>query len=156
MLEEFGTVVEVWDEGLLVETQSRSACSHCSSGNCTTAVVSKLFGIKHNRFELDNNLGVQPGEKVVIGIPDELLVRASVRAYLLPLLVTVLATAIGSVVGLSEGLQSLLALGGLAMGLIWVRWLTQGVTSRQQFKPQLLRIVERDHVRVEMPNLTRS
>ena len=156
MLEELGTVVEVRDGVLRVETQSRSACSHCSKDGCTTSVVSKLFSIKRNRFELENSLGALPGELVVIGIPDELLVQASVRAYLLPLLVMMLATAVGSAMGLDEGLQSLLALGGLAMGFIWVRWATRSVSSRRQFTPRLLRIADRGHLRVEMPNLTRS
>ncbi|MES9812520.1 MAG: SoxR reducing system RseC family protein [Candidatus Thiodiazotropha sp.] len=151
MLEETGTVVEVWDDSLQVETQSRSACSHCSSSGCTTSVVSKLFGIKRNRLQLENSLGAKPGDRVVIGIPDDLLVRASVWAYLLPLIFMLASTALGGVFGASEGFQSLLALGGLAVGFYIVRWTTRNLSSQRRFKPRLLRIAG-----VEMPNLVRS
>ena len=156
MLEESARVVTVSGDRLWVETQSRSACSHCSSQSCTTSVLAKLFGSKRNRLELQNSLGARPGEQVMIGIPDELLVQASVWAYLVPLVVMLIVTGVSDSLGMSEGLQSLLALGGLVMGFILVRWVTRRAASRQRFKPCLLRIVGHGHCRVEMPNHERS
>ncbi len=156
MLEESAMVVEVSGGTLWVEALSRSACSHCSSSSCTTSVISKLFGIRRNRLHLENSLGAKPGEQVVIGMPDDLLVRAAVHAYVLPLLVMLAAAALGGALGISDGLQSLLALIGLAIGMFFVRWSTRGAPSQQRFKPQLLRIAGRGRVRVEIPNLTRS
>jgi sigma-E factor negative regulatory protein RseC len=156
MLEEIGTVVEVERGAILVETQSRSACSHCSSKGCTTAVVSKLFGIKHNRLHLENSLGAKLGDQVVIGIPDDLLVMASLWAYLLPLMFMLAGPAVGGVFAASEAVQSLLALGGLAVGFSIVRWSTRNLSSQRRFKPQLLRLADGKQVRVEMPKLLRS
>ncbi len=155
MLEETARVVEVHDGVLVAETLSRSGCSHCSTSSCTTSVVAKLFGVRRNRLLLDNSLGAKPGDQVVIGIPDQLLVRASLTAYLLPLVVMLVITALGDMVGLNELLLSLLALVGLAVGLFTMRWVSRGGSS-QDYEPRLLRIVAPDYQRVEMPTLTRS
>ncbi len=155
MLEETARVVEVHDGVLVAETQSRSGCSHCSTSSCTTSVVAKLFGVRRNRLLLDNSLGARPGDQVVIGIPDRLLVRASLTAYLLPLVVMLVITALGDMVGLNELLLSLLALGGLVVGLFTVRRVSRAGTS-QHDQPRLLRIVAPGYQRVEMPTSTRS
>jgi len=156
MLEEAAKVVSATGERLWVETESRAACSHCASSSCTTSVVSKLFGVRRNRLELPNTLGARPGERVMIGIPDELLVRASVWAYLVPLVAMLGVTAGGNVLGAPEGLQILLALAGLAIGFILVHWTTRLAPSRRSYKPRLLRIVGHGPVRLEMPKHERS
>lgn len=156
MLEESATVVEASSHTLWVETESRSACSHCSSSNCNTSVVSKLFGIRKNRLKLENSLGAKQGERVVIGIPDKLLVRASVWAYLLPLICMLASAWLGGAYGASDGYQSLLALGGLAVGFTILRWTTRNLSSQQRFEPRLLRISGGGRVQVEIPNLMRS
>jgi sigma-E factor negative regulatory protein RseC len=156
MLEEIGTVVESQAGTILVETQSRSACSHCSSNGCTSSVVSKLFGVKANRLLLENRLGVQPGDRVVIGIPDDLLVRASLWAYLLPLIFMFTGPALGGALGAGEAVQSLLALLGLAVGFTIVHWSTRNLSSQRRFKPQLLRLADGNQMRVEMPEFFRS
>lgn len=155
MLEETATVVEVIDDRLIAETESRSGCSHCSTGSCTTSVVAKLFGVRRNRLVMENSLDARPGDQVVVGIPDELLVRASVMAYLLPLISMLGVTAVGDALGMSEILLSLLALGGLAIGFFMVRWVIRRGPS-QRYKPHLLRIVEPGWQRVGIPTLTRS
>lgn len=155
MLEETARVIDVMDGMLTAETESRSGCSHCSTSSCTTSVVSKLFGIRRNRLVMENSLHAKPGDQVVIGIPNELLVRASVMAYLLPLVAMLVVTAIGDTLGMNEILLSLLALAGLAMGFFIVRWAIRRGAS-QRYSPRLLRIVAPGYQRVGMPTLTRS
>jgi sigma-E factor negative regulatory protein RseC len=152
MLEEIGKVVKVERGAILVETQSRSACSHCSTEGCTTSVVAKLFSIKHNRLHLENSLGAKLGDQVVIGIPDDLLVRAALWAYLLPLMGLLAGPAVGGVLGASEGVQGLLALGGLAVGFYILHWSTRNLSSKRRFKPHLLRLADSKPVRVERQN----
>jgi len=139
MVEASGTVVEVREGLLRVETQPRSACAHCSTDSCATSVVAKLFGAKRNRVWLENTLGARPGEQVVIGIQDELLLRASLLSYLLPLVCMLAVAALGDARGASEGLQGLLAVGGLAAGFLLVGRIVRGMPSRQHFSLRLLR-----------------
>jgi len=139
MLEASGTVIEVSDGNLRVETQPRSSCSHCSIDSCTTSVVSQLVGAKRNRVWLENTLGAKVGEQVIIGIQDELLIRASVLSYLLPLMSMLAVAALGGAMGASEGLQGLLAVAGLAAGFVPAGRIARSAPSRQRFRPQLLR-----------------
>jgi sigma-E factor negative regulatory protein RseC len=155
MLEETAQVIEVKDGLLLAETESRSGCNHCSSANCSTSVVAKLFGVRRNRMVLENSIGAKPGDQVVIGIPDALLARASVLAYLLPVLSMLGFSALGDLFGLEAIWLSLLALSGLAIGFFMVYRVTRG-RSAQRYRPQLLRFVVADYQRVELPTLTRS
>lgn len=154
MLEETARVIEVRNGMLTAETESRSGCSHCGSGgSCSTSAVAKLFGVRRNRLVIANSLGARAGDQVVIGIPNELLVRASVSAYLLPLLFMLGTTALGERLGLGEFLLSLLALGGLVMGFFTLGWFSRRRSGSQRYQPRLLRILASDCRRVEIPKL---
>jgi sigma-E factor negative regulatory protein RseC len=155
MLEQIARVIDVKDGMLLAETESRSGCNHCATSGCTTSVVAKLFGVRRNRLVLENSIGAKTGDQVVIGIPDALLARASIMAYLMPLLSMMALTALGDQLGLQALWLSLLALCGLAIGFFVVYRMTRG-WSAQRYKPQLLRIVAADYQRVDLPTLTRS
>lgn len=144
MLEEIARVVAADNGSLWVEAQSRGTCDHCDNSSCTSSVLSKLFGARRNRLQIENSLGASTGQQVVIGIPDELLLRASVWAYLLPLVIMLLTTLVASALGMREAFQSLLALCGLAVGFLMLHWTNQSL--QQQFKPQLLRIVNQTEV----------
>jgi len=140
MIEEDATVMKRNDGVILVETISRSSCSHCSSESCTTSVVSKLFGMRRNYLQLPNTLDAHPGDRVVVGIPDSVLVKASLWVYLLPVVSMLLATAASDSLGISEGWQALFALAGLAAGFYSIRWLLRHTPrQQQQYVPVLLR-----------------
>lgn len=146
MVEASGTVVAVRNGQLQVETQPRSTCAHCSTDSCATSVVAKLFGAKRSRVWLENTLGARPGEQVVIGIQDKLLLRASLLSYLLPLVCMLAVAALGDARGATEGLQGLLAVGGLAAGFALAGWIARRARSRRRFRPQLLRFAGQVHV----------
>lgn len=141
MLQEVATVIAANSSTLTVETRARSSCSSCSNDSCTTSVVSKLFNVSRNRFELDNALDAHVGDEVIVSIPDGLLVRASIWVYLIPSLLMLLAAGLGVVSGLDDGMQALIALLGLGFGFWLVGLLTRMQTLRDEFKPQLERIL---------------
>ncbi len=153
LLEESARVIEVSDGRLIAETASRSSCSHCGAGSCSTSVVAKLFGLRRNRLVVANTLGARVGDEVVVGIPDQVLVSASLLAYLLPLVAMLGVTAVGDRLGLSEFPLSLLALSGLASGFLTVRWHLRRSAS-QRYEPRLVRIVASGGRRVELPTMT--
>lgn len=155
MLEETARVIEVKQNVLIAEMQSRSGCSHCAGDSCATSVVAKLFGVRRNRLTIANSIDAKPGDQVMIGIPHKLLVRVSLMLYLLPLLSMLGITAIGDLLGLAPYFLCLLTLSGLAMGFYLVHWLSPCGPSHR-YKPRLLRIVAADCQRVEMPTFMRS
>lgn len=118
MLEHDGKVIEATPVSVLIETERRSACAHCSAGDhCGTSVIAALFGHRVNQVRLDNSMSLKVGEGVVIGIPEHQLLRAALWAYMVPMLFMIafafiVATAgypdlhvvLGSVAGLFSGL----------------------------------------------------
>ncbi len=140
MLEQDATVVESKDGEIWVEAISRSSCSSCAAGSCSTSVVSKLFGLKQNRLQMRNTLQAKIGDKVIIGIPDSVLVKASIWAYLLPVVCMVLVTALALKQGYGDGIQVLAALTGLAGGFWFVGRVTRVGKQQGSFAPLLLRI----------------
>ncbi len=150
LLEETARVIEVSNGRLIAETASRSSCSHCGAGSCSTSVVARLFGLRRNRLLIANTLGARVGDEVVVGIPDQVLVSASLLAYLLPLVAMLGVTAVGDRLGMGEFALSLLALAGLALGFFTVRWHLRRSAS-QRYEPRLVRIVAPGLRRVEMP-----
>ncbi|MCG7960414.1 MAG: SoxR reducing system RseC family protein [Candidatus Thiodiazotropha taylori] len=156
MLEESARVIGVVDDKIWIETESRSGCSQCASSNCTTSVVAKLFGVQKNKLLIDNDLQAKPGDQVVIGVPGRLIARASVLAYLLPLILMLGFTLVGSALGINDAMQSLLALAGLSIGLLLVRWYTNRDISTPDYGPQLLKVVENGYKHVVFPKHMRS
>lgn len=143
MLEQEALVVRHSLQQIWVETQIRSSCSHCSSSsNCGTSVLAKLFSVKRNQLCLDNSLGAKTGEKVIVGMPDSLLIRAAMWAYILPLVSMLSATLIGSAAGVGDGFQSFLGLCGLVAGFFLVYRKTNSAASKKHFKPRLIRMLE--------------
>jgi sigma-E factor negative regulatory protein RseC len=86
MIEESATVIFVDDGYAVVETRQRPACGSCaSSGSCGTSLLSALFKRRYNRLRVSNPIGARPGDLVIIGMQENILLRVSFVAYLLPL-----------------------------------------------------------------------
>ena len=152
MIEESGRVVAVRPGLAWVEITRRSACGTCdASSGCGTAVVAKLFSDKVNRLQVADTLGVQVGDRVVIGIADGTLTRASLAAYMLPLLALMIVAFLAQSAGASEEGSALLGIAGLGVGLWVTGRLTGGAAGRERYRPTLLRRVELDGIVVTGP-----
>jgi sigma-E factor negative regulatory protein RseC len=91
MIEEPATVITAKDGYALVETRQRPTCGACSSaGSCGTSVLSGLFKRRHNRLKVTNPIHAKPGEQVIIGVPENALLKISFMAYLVPLMCMIL------------------------------------------------------------------
>jgi sigma-E factor negative regulatory protein RseC len=152
VIEENARVLFVESGFAWVETARRSSCSSCSvSSGCGTSVVAKLFGERTNRLRVSDGIGVAVGDRVVIGIADAALIRASVLAYLLPL-VALMSTAFAAQAAWAEdGVVAMFGILGLLAGL-WLTGLLTGTKSaRERFGPVLLHRLDPQGIRVEGP-----
>lgn len=160
MLEETGTVVAQEGADIWVETQPRSACSHCGAGSqggsCSTSVIAKLFAVRRNRLRLENTLQAQPGQQVVIGIPDQVLVAVSLRAYLVPLLGMIGAVTLAVQLDMGELVQAFMALAGLFVGLTLMGQASKAGKARARYAPQLLRKLGTPEFVIDTTALARS
>ncbi|WP_078119054.1 SoxR reducing system RseC family protein [Thiosocius teredinicola] len=139
MLEAIVTVTRVEGSVAWVEGQAQSACSHCgSSAHCGTSTVSKLFGPRRQVMQVENVLDAQVGDRVVIGISDALVSRASLGAYMLPMLSMAIPAAVGDKLGFGDGMVATLALIGFFAGLVVVGHLSS--RSGARYRPTMLRV----------------
>lgn len=159
MIEQTGTVIDTDATSLWVEPRAVSGCSSCGSaaGSCSTAVVSKLFAERRTRLQLPNSLAARTGDQVVIGIPESLLVRAALWAYLLPLLLMVGAALTVQQLGGTEGMQGLWGVAGLMAGFAGLRFRSRSACGGTSIQPRLLRFADQDQpvvLKVPLPSRT--
>ena len=117
MILETATITSVETDALWVEAVQKSACETCTAQKgCGTAVLSKLTGRMSRLRVLKSPQASQSysvGEQVTIAIPEDVVVLASVCAYLVPLFTSLLGlwvlgsndvySVVGAVLGLAFG-----------------------------------------------------
>ena len=89
MILETATVTSIEKDALWVEAVQKSACETCTAQKgCGTAVLSKLTGRTSRLRVLKPQHGTESysvGQQVTIAIPEDIVVLASICAYLVPL-----------------------------------------------------------------------
>jgi sigma-E factor negative regulatory protein RseC len=123
MIEETGVVVSVEGEVAKVETRRQGACGSCSAnGSCGTSLLAQYLGRRPLLLHAQNRAGAAPGDRVVVGVPEEGLIWASVAAYLVPLLGLMAGGMVGASLlpGMKEAASTIGGLAGLVLGLLWM------------------------------------
>ena len=146
MIEEVGIVVSVQGDTAQVEGQRRSTCGGCAvNGACGTSLLARYFGRKRLLLRVQNPIGVEPGDRVVVGLPEGALLAASSVAYLVPLLAMIGGSMSGAyVAGLVaptyvEAMSVSAGLGGLAAALAWIHRFGPVKSSDERYRPRILR-----------------
>lgn len=154
MLTETGRVVAHDDAGFWVETIRQSTCGTCAAQKgCGHSLINKVSDGKRNYIH------VLPGEhslqacdlddEVRFSIPEEVILRGSFIAYMMPLL-SMLAGAsvavqwLGVILGVvisQDAAAAIGAISGLALGFAGVRWHAQRHRQDVNFQPVLLEVV---------------
>lgn len=128
MIEEDARVIAIKGEIAEVEAQRRGSCGSCAAkGACGTSLLDRFLGRRPLQLRVQNDLGANLGDLVVIGVPESALLRAAVAAYLVPLLALILGAIGGQALAgyMSFALTELAAtLGGLLGFLLSLRWLS--------------------------------
>lgn len=140
MLEQTAIVARVEAGMAWVETQPLSACGHCgASGACGSGLLAGLLGRRRPLLAVADSLGVAVGDRVVIGVADQLLLHAALGAYLLPLVALVIGSGLAVAAGGGDGVVALAGVLGLVAGLAVTRVGTRRAATRERFRPRLLR-----------------
>lgn len=135
------------------EPEQTTSCGHCASsaacGAGSAASVSAVGSgtgigsiarrIEFRRFALDNANDLHVGDRVVVGVDDRSLLKASLTAYAIPLLTAFVAG------GLTQGaygddLLTMAAMAtGLFGGLLIARIVARILNRRGELSPRFLR-----------------
>lgn len=147
MVEECGRVVAVEDAGVWVATLSRTGCGRChEAGGCGRQSIFRLFGERQHHVlarivegQTESTAqALKPGDPVAIGIPEGLLLRASLAMYLLPLVGLLTGAVAGHMLG-GETASIGLGLAGIAAGFLLARLITRPQLLREEWHPVVLR-----------------
>lgn len=140
MSQEIVEVIEQGAGGVWVEAVQRSACNSCHArSGCGQHSLSKLG--RPMRLWINTEQKLQPGQQVVLTLPDGSLALSALAMYGLPLLGLIGGALAGQLTG-SDGWTGLAALAGLGAGFILARWLAGRYQSQWQpaLKPGCERI----------------
>jgi len=144
MIEERARVAEAGDGYAWLEIQRQSACGSChASGGCGTATLAKLWGGRPARTRAVSDLPLRPGDEVIVGLADGVLLRGALLAYLLPLALMLAGALLGEAAFAGVGDEPVALLGalGLGLGFLAVRVSSRRWQDDTRFQPVVLRHV---------------
>ncbi len=140
MIEESATVVAVDGNFAWVESERASSCDSCAANKgCGTATLQKVMGQKRTQLKAINRAEAQVGERVVIGLQEQALLKGSLYAYILPLLLLFVAAFVFEQLFSSEGITILAGLGGLLLGFVLLKYLSKQLAEDERFQAVILR-----------------
>lgn len=147
MIEENAHVVASEGEYAWVETERRSSCGSCSAKGCGTGALSKILGQRTQRIKVLNPVEAKPGDEVVLGIEEQVLLKGSLAVYIVPLLAMLVGGILGEVLAPqwesdAEGLSALLGFIGLVAGFLWLSRFNRRLSRDRRFMATILRINE--------------
>ncbi|RKZ38858.1 MAG: hypothetical protein DRQ49_13160 [Gammaproteobacteria bacterium] len=144
MLKESGIVVEIDDKFAIIQIRRTRHCSQCAAKGCGIGSLSFVLGQKETRLKVINLRGAKVGDRVVIGLQEQALLKSSLILYLLPLL-GLFVGAIGYEIWVtiwewhhSEILTVLAGLVGFFMGLLWVKRINFFMSKNANHQPVIL------------------
>lgn len=143
MIEEQGRVLSAEAGAVWVETVKTSACGSCQArAGCGQALLQRFGAGRQQGFiRALSDTPLQVGDQVVIGVPEDAVVKASFTVYLVPLLGLFLAALAAEALGLSEPVVAAAAATGLAIGFAGVRWYAWLQRSNPDLQARVLRVL---------------
>ncbi len=146
MIEEHGVVIEIKDKFAFIQTRRDSICGHCDGNKgCGTASLARVVGQKESIVKVINQKNVKVGDRVVIGVAEDALLKSSLALYLIPLL-SLFVVAIGyeTLARLLEWpsyeiLTALAGLLGLFAGLNWVKRVSVKMSEDISYQPVIVK-----------------
>ena len=141
MIEARARVVSVEGGSAAVAAEARTGCGGCAeSGACGTALIAAWLGGRQGRLRVANPIQAQPGDEVVVGLPERSLAQASRILYGLPLAGLLAGLIAGHEFGAGSELLALWGgLLGLSAGFLGAARRSRTPAGADADQPRLLR-----------------
>ncbi len=150
MVEESAKVIRVEQDVVWVVAIQKSACESCQAQKgCGHSLLAK---VGQKQIELPvarNDLDVAVGDSVVIGVPEQAILRSSMLMYGLPLTFMISVALLCSMLGLKEGISVIFAFLALVSGFVAVNVRSKKM-NLSQWHPRLVRKVAVEQVLIPM------
>jgi len=147
MLEETATVVNADNEHIWLQVEKQSACGQCSvNKGCGTSILAAYFNRYPEEIKLPNTHKAKTGDQVLIGLPENAILKGSMLVYLFPILGILFGALLGQYLagvfaGASELYSIVLGLAGFFVGAKWAKHSVAKVRNYKTFQPVLIKIL---------------
>lgn len=142
MIEEEAIVTRAEAGRVWVEKARQSACGSCAQP-CATASVAEYLDKPSLSLVLDTALDVRAGDRVVLGVGEEVIVKGSLAVYILPLLGLLGGAMLGKALGqslLPDAVDLSAALGGgIGLAAVFAFLKRARLLTRGALQPVVLR-----------------
>ena len=145
MIETLARVVAIEGGTVTVEASQSSACDGCHNKDCGTGSVNQALGRKTHQMSLSCDKPVKLGDQVVLAIPEQGLVLASLLVYMLPLLCVIGTLLIVDPLFSQQadaelGLIIVSLIAGISGFMLAGRWASR-LQAKQLLEPQVVRVI---------------
>lgn len=138
LVEGFARVVAVEPGVAWLEPEPAAACGGCAArSGCGTAYIRPGKG--ERRFAVADDFHARVGDRVVVGIDQAVLTRASAVAYLIPVGLVVALAVLASMLGASDAGTAAAAVVGLVAGVWLARRRADRMATAGELTPVVLR-----------------
>jgi sigma-E factor negative regulatory protein RseC len=148
MIREQASVLRCETGRVWVAPKSVADCERCARGQgCGGGVLGRLVGDRLHEVEVDpNGHELAVGDRVVLGLSEPVLLKASLAAYMLPLACLFAGALLGRTLapGEGDGAELLGAAGGLALGIMLARKLAGPARRASAWQPKVVARLEAD------------
>ena len=151
MIEQVAHVHAIDQTTVWLDTIRLSTCNSCSmKSGCGQRLMNQATDCKRSRIELPlpQDMALNVGDEVVLGIPQKAFIKASLLTFAMPLMIMLAFASLAQWGALSEPAAVVAALLGLGLGLLLLRRYSQSdaVLSSNQWQPMILRQQRLDQV----------
>ena len=139
LLESVARVVAVDGGTVWLEPEPKASCSGCMSLAMCGAKGGGIRALQARRFPLTDAPRLRIGERVVVGLPEGSVLRASATAYAVPLALMIGVGIVAQTNGADDLTGALAMAGGLAVGLLIARFIAGRLAGRGDLSPRFVR-----------------
>ena len=141
MIKEQAKVISRQGRWVEIQMQRQSACNHSElNQGCGTGAIGRLLGHRSKPLIIESSFDLEPGDRVILGMPDSSFLKASLLIYGLPLISLIVSAIVGQ--WLFEGSElKVLVTSALGFGggfLVSAR--LARINFASQFDPRILEI----------------
>jgi len=141
MVEGIAQVVKIDGRTAWLVPEQGSSCGSCASASAcgSKGIGTTASRLDNRRFRIDNDVNLAVGERVVFGIRDHVLLKASITAYVIPLATLLLAGVLAQWQFGSDLVTLGAMIAGLVIGLGISRMEAGRLHNKGDLVPQFLR-----------------
>ncbi len=123
-----------------LEPEQANACGGClSAGSCGAKNGNSSRRLSSKRFTVADDFHAAVGDRVVVGLSEHALLKASATAYAIPLLLMLGAALTGQLATDSDAVAAIGAVAGLIGGLLIAKRRADRLDARGELSPYFLR-----------------